>query len=202
MFACLALYNFQQIRIVKQTGEKMGGDISALQALEQSQAKLEKTHDRLTRQLDSVKKLLAQRDNWILLLNEINAKIPDGVWITQFNPQFNGSPLDTPLSGKTAAGPGKGPKAAPASKGTPVKEGSMAPEVNQLVIKGLFESTLRPEVINQFVTQLSQSPWFEIDPKKTSEAIISVDSQPGMGQPVAMNYNLSLKLKKPIDVTP
>jgi type IV pilus assembly protein PilM len=203
MFACLALYNFQQIRIVEQTGEKMGGEISELQTLEQRQAKLEKTHDQLTRQLESVKKLLAQRDDWILLLSEINSKIPDGVWITQFNPQFNGAPLDTPISGKTTGGQGKGSKAAAAApKGPPVKEGSVAPQVNQLVIKGLFESTLRPEVINQFVAQLSQSPWFEIDPKKTSEAIISVDSQPGVGQPVAMNYNLSLKLKKPIDVTP
>jgi hypothetical protein len=79
----------------------------------------------------------------------------------------------------------------------------MPPVVNQLVIKGLYDSSLPPEVITRFVEALKDSPWFNIPPDKISEVIGGIDTiDKDPTQPLALNYYLKLPLKQTIDVRP
>lgn len=186
LFACIYIYNAKQVSTAGAALDSLNSTINNLQTLQTKVLGLAKENDVLTSKYDRSRRLLEQRDAWVGILSELNDKIPSKIWITQLTPTNKGQALDAEASPDNGVGGTENQK----------------PEVNQLLIKGLFESGTNPEEINRFVSELAKSPWFDIDPNKISEAIISTDS-PRPGAPdLAWNFQLSIRLKKPIDLQP
>lgn len=200
LFALVALWNWQQKVATENLTAEVRTNISRLQSFEGKMKKEIADADQLQVQFDAAKKLQIQHDAWISLLEDLNQAIPDGVWITLLNPTWNGNALDAPGGGNPPPPRPGGPGGRPGQPGQPA-----GPQVNQLVVRGLFHANdqtqrLTPEVINKFVLNLSKSPWFDINPARASESIIS--TQLPDNEHLALDFNLSLKLKKPIDLTP
>lgn len=194
LFVLVALWNWQQQVMTEGIAKEVHGNISSLKALEGNLKKQADQADKLQVQFDAANKLQLQRNAWIAILEDLNQAVPDGVWITSLNPTWNGNPLDGSVGGQPQPPPG-----------TPPGQKSAGPQVNQLMVRGLFHANpqtqrLSPEVINKFVTNLAKSPLFDINPSRISEAIIAV--QLPDNEHLALDFQLSLKLKKPVDLTP
>ncbi len=197
-----------QVRVAEAELARRKSDTSRLQLDEKKISTLESEFDKKKEALDEIQKLLEQRNSWAEIMHDLNRRIPDGVWITQMTPMFrdaNGinhelsEEIQTavavaPARGKGNRRPSSGESAAPAFQ-TP-------PEINQVVIKGLYKSELRLTIVNEFVAELSKSPWFEIDPNKLSDSIVSTENATENNQALALNYSLNLKLKKPVKLRP
>ena len=88
------------------------------------------------------KKVLTQRDAWPHLLRDLNSKMPQGMWITELKPLYNGESVrsDTQICALASA---RVSLPDPASGTQPSRsEGFVgAPEINQIQIKGLFENS-------------------------------------------------------------
>jgi type IV pilus assembly protein PilM len=187
----------KELELATSEQQKIESTAQQLDQLKKQMETLETESDVQGLRVTSLKKLLSQRDAWIELLNEINSKVPEGLWITQFSPSYNGQPLDTEVdvvkSGPPGARPARGQVA-------PVRQ--MAPEVNQIMVKGLIEATIDPSTVNTFVAGLAKTGWFDLNEKNSADAVISVDSSAMASQQIALNFQLNLKLKRPIDVVP
>lgn len=202
IFVVLLGSTYHQWSIAQALQAKVVAEIEALRQLEQKQVPIEKVNQELFAKYEQAQKIFQQREAWIRLLSDLNRKAPTGMWITQLTPTYQGQSLDAdvvaPVTGPSAgkAPNSKQPRPVPAA---PAFFG--APEINQLDIRGLFENGLQPEVINRFVVSLVELDYFDIDPQKISDSIISTDTPQGEGQ-LAWNFTLRLKLKKPIDLRP
>jgi type IV pilus assembly protein PilM len=186
----------QEMSALKSESAQVSTKVQQLALLETQMKSLEKEMDNQVIRLSALKKLSHQRSAWVSLLSEINGKVPEGVWITQLTPSYNGQALDTEIDAPKKGGPpGAGGK-------PPIPQKQMAPEVNQIDIRGLFESSYDPSIINQFVTGLAQTGKFDLTEKNIAEAIVSADSSSLASNQISLNYQLSLKLKNPIDVSP
>lgn len=208
LFAGINLGYWIQVKKLETFTEERGSKVQKLKADEQKMIKLESEFDRYQRSLDALNKITVDRDAWKKVLTDLNAKIPEGVWITQMTPMFNDSKGSHELNEEVLI-----EVKAPASKGGKSKSNKnknvaaapqtmLPPEINQIVIKGLYKSDQRPTIINEFVQELSASPYFDIDRSRLSDAIVSVENISENNQSLALNFNLNLKLKIPIEVKP
>lgn len=195
LFVLVALWNWQQQVMAQSITQEVQENITRLKNFEGKIKKQAADADKLQVEFDAANKLQAQRGAWLAILDDLNQAIPDGVWVTSLKPTWNGNSLDSPEATKPQQ---------PAAGGKP-GQGHAGPQVNQLMVRGLFHAhpqtqRLNPEVINKFVTNLSKSAYFDINPARISEAIIT--TQLPDNDHLALDFQLSLKLKKPIDLTP
>lgn len=195
LFVLVALWNWQQQVMAQSITQEVQENITRLKNFEGKIKKQAADADKLQVEFDAANKLQTQRGAWLAILDDLNQAIPDGVWVTSLKPTWNGNSLDSPEAMKPAQ---------PAAGGKP-GQGPAGPQVNQLMVRGLFHAhaqtqRLNPEVINKFVTNLSKSAYFDINPARISEAIIT--TQLPDNDHLALDFQLSLKLKKPIDLTP
>lgn len=195
LFVLVALWNWQQQVMANSIAQEVHENITRLKNFEGKIRKQASDADKLQVEFDAANKLQAQRNAWLGILDDLNQAIPEGVWVTSLKPTWNGNSLDSAEAAKSAQPqPGAKPGQAPAG-----------PQVNQLMVRGLFHAhaqtqRLNPEVINKFVTNLAKSPLFDVNPARISESIIS--TQLPDNDHLALDFQLSLKLKKPIDLTP
>ncbi len=195
LFVLVALWNWQQQAMANSIAQEVHENITRLKNFEGKIRKQASDADKLQVEFDAANKLQAQRNAWLGILDDLNQAIPEGVWVTSLKPTWNGNSLDSAEAAKSAQPqPGAKPGQAPAG-----------PQVNQLMVRGLFHAhaqtqRLNPEVINKFVTNLSKSSYFDINPARISEVIITT-ALPDNDH-LALDFQLSLKLKKPIDLTP
>ena len=213
LFAWVALFvavNFgayMQLAMVSEELDKRSKSALQLKEEEQKIIKLEQESDRYQKSLEALSKISRDRDAWKLILADLNAKIPKGVWITQLTPMFNDAKGNHELNEeilieiKEGAVKSKKPKGKTKSVDAAPKV-TFPPEINQFVVKGLYKSDQRATVINDFVSELVSSPYFEIDTAKLSDAIVSVENVSENNQSLALNFSLNLKLKTPIEVKP
>jgi hypothetical protein len=81
------------------------------------------------------------------------------------------------------------------------------PEINVLIVTGLYQANAKTEQIDSqalddFLTSLAATPYFDIDTKKLTDTLISfttADTNPGY---FAQNFSMHLKLKEPISLRP
>jgi len=117
-----------------------------------------------TEQIQSVTQL---RYFWLDFLNDLNQRVPNMVWITQLNPQNAGKTIGfsgvAPAPAAAAAGRGRriAPEATPTPSATPAVS---AKGITEFEIRGLCvnsrDSDKPYQLINEFQSQLQQSPYF------------------------------------------
>jgi type IV pilus assembly protein PilM len=213
MFVLVVLWNLQQKAIADEVTGQLRSSTGKLSALSQKIKPLETQLDGLNAQFGTVNKLQLQRNAWADLLNDINKAIPDGVWITSLTPMVNGNAVD----GGDLPGAGRPPMAPPAA-GRPGNnrpgqgggnpgQGGNGPQINQIYVRGLYHASpktkgLGVEVLNKFVVSLAQSPWFDIDAAHPDKSIVTSTTVQADSEHLALDFQLSLKLKKQIDLSP
>lgn len=121
---------------------------------------------------------VSDRDYWIKIIDDLNARLPDRlIWITLLEPGYYSS------DGKFTSAFGNEGRAA----GSP-GEGKQR---FGIMIHGLFlENPKGAQVVDDYVKNLLESPYFEVDPQK--------DRTTPTGTQWAYDYKLRLYLKKPI----
>jgi type IV pilus assembly protein PilM len=204
LFVCLGLYYYQQNVLARQTAVVLRDKTEKLKIYAGKVTKLAQQAQTLQSTLDSVVLLGTQRNAWPEILQALNDKIPDGVWITQLTPSYQ-APADSEGRGgggvRNGGGPGRGGGGGPGGQ-------SAAPrEINVLLIDGLYHANPKTEVVDSarlgdFVNALAQTPYFDIDTRKTSATLISfttAETDPGS---FAQKFSMHLKLKAPITLLP
>jgi type IV pilus assembly protein PilM len=219
LFVCLSAYYWQEINLTKQTTDQLRGKTGGLRSLAPQIVKLSDQDNALRTTLDLAVRLGQQRAAWPAILDALNDKIPDGVWITQLTPAFDrnraGGPGGAALGGG-ARGPGGrfpggrgGDAPAASSRGPDSLGGYAAPTdpINFLVLNGLYQANdktakVDPARLGDFVQALSDLPQFDVDPKKQSETLVSFETVETNPSVFAERFSMHLKLKQPIDLTP
>ncbi|MCS7063848.1 MAG: type IV pilus assembly protein PilM [Methylacidiphilales bacterium] len=207
LFTFSATAVWREITITQQLLETAQAENAQYQATASQLEPLEKNLDQLQHYLDQAKILGDQRQFWHQILNELHRCIPVGVWITELIPQFNGYGLNELVPPEKPAPPPSRPKPSAAPSGTTAPQADASPkpapptQINQLKIKGFFEKNLQPAVINTFVSALAESPLFDINPEKITEAIISTET-PQDSDALGWSYELRIKLKTPLSIQP
>ena len=126
------------------------------------------------------------REYWVKVIDDINSRLPESfIWVTEFSPP-------------TAAelGKVKSTTAAPTKpSANPRKDIEEAPAVN-ITLSGLvLENPRGPQVFDDFIKNLSESPY--VEPPKDSEKI----TRPSMKNDLwADKFSFPLRLKTPISL--
>jgi type IV pilus assembly protein PilM len=204
LFVCLGFYYWKQTDLVNQTTAILRDRTTGLQAMAPQVEKLAKESDSLQRTLNDIVSLGKQRNAWPEILTALNNKIPEGVWITELTPYY-----DPSRGGSGGRGPGNGPGTSPGGGGRSPASGFQVPttEVNLLVINGLYHAHDKTQQVDSarlsdFVTSLSELPYFDIDTRKVSETLISFTTSQTDPTSFAQKFSLRLKLKQPISLQP
>jgi type IV pilus assembly protein PilM len=207
MFACVELDYWQQIVLTKQTTQQLRDQTVTLRTLAPQVAKLSKQADALQATIDQAVVLGQERIAWPAILDALNDKIPEGVWITQLMPAFDPNAATAPGARRPGNRPGEIPSVSPHSSeslgGYQVPTG----EINVLVVNGLYHTNdktppvVDPDSLREFVQALSAMPIFDIDTQKATDQIVyqSVAANPTA---FAQTFSMHLKLKQPIELSP
>jgi type IV pilus assembly protein PilM len=185
LFVCVALYYWTQTQIAQRKAAEVQSDAAGLQAIAPKIEKLAKTVQARNKVLDAIAKLGDQRDAWAQVLQALNDKIPDGVWITQL----------LPVSNPTGNEPhGAAPEPA-------------TDQVNMLVIDGLYHANQRTQIVDpnqlrNFVTTLADLPFFDVDKNNLTATLISFTTADTDPNAFAQKFSMHLKLKTPISLKP
>jgi type IV pilus assembly protein PilM len=130
------------------------------------------------------------RQFWPRIISELNARLPEkNIWITLLEPRSGGKTLNledlnkplVPVEANAVVLPGQKPT---------------RPVVDSIHVKGLyFFNPNEDRVVTDFVKNLSQSPYFNLD---KSEKIVVPLRTPQNDKEWAFEYELQLKLKQPM----
>jgi type IV pilus assembly protein PilM len=192
LLVCLALYYYQQTNVAEDMAKALRGRTQDLQTLAPKIGVLAKQQEDLQQTLKSVVELGAERDAWAQILAALNAKIPEGVWITEL----------IPISGNGAVASHNGIVDAPTG------------EVDTLFINGLYHANAKTEMISSdrlrdFVNALAEVtdpsthlPEFDIDKNNTNATLISFSTLEADPNSFAQKFSMHLKLKTPIHLQP
>ena len=137
-----------------------------------------------------------QRDDWQKILNALNDKIPEGVWITELTPDgFIRRRWRSALDGNRPGG------AAP-----PAAHCAGTDEITGLTINGLYHANQRTEIVDpnqlrEFVDSLADLPYFDIDKRNITDTLKSYTTV-GSDNAFAQSFKMQLKLKEPISFKP
>jgi len=194
LFVCYALNQWEQIVLANDTTDKLKEKSATLPALASTIGTLAKQEDGLQGTFDSASRLGIQRDDWQKILNALNDKIPEGIWITELTPQL-GSAQGQPTPGGRAPNRG-GPGGQPGPGGL-----GGTSQIVGLAMTGFYHSnsrtmTISPDRLRDFVNALADLPYFDIDKNKFSEVVPSS----GGGSGFAQSFTMRLKLKEPISI--
>ena len=208
LFVCLALYYYQQNVLAKATGDLLTDRTGGLQAHAGKINKLVDQSAVLQATLDSVVRLGNQKNAWPQILAALNDNIPNGVWITQMIPSYQGEGE----GGRRGGGGGGGGPRNREGRGAPGENspqlGQENPtEINVLIIDGLYHANAKTEVVDSarlgdFVNALAATPYFNIDTKKISDTLVSFttpETDPGS---FAQKFSMRIRLKEPISLRP
>jgi hypothetical protein len=96
-----------------------------------------------------------ERDYWTTLIADINSRLPNEyIWITSFGIEET--------TAENAPAPAPAPRGGPAQKGAPVR----------VMVKGLYADNPRgPEVVDEFVKNLEDSPHFKIKKEELQRTV-------------------------------
>ena len=184
-FAVPALAMYMKLGTIAETSAALTGKIAGLKQVADNAAPLEKESDDLMRRFKAADRVLTQRDQWLRFLNTLNAKIPVGIWVTQF----------TPTNG------GQAPDAESSDAPTPKKGKGAAAKITQIEINGICEKDQGLNALTDFVKALADTGLFDLKPEQASNAIVKGDPSESATQ-LGWSYVLSLKLKNPIELAP
>lgn len=167
--------------ILRSKDSKVAGLEEKVAGLQELERKFDTVKKELKAQQETVAPYLQavyDRDYWITIIDDLNARLPDRlIWITQFDPGY------FPSDGKFASALGSQERTTPPA--------SPAKQRFGIMIKGLFlENPKGAGVVDDYAKNLSESPWFEVDPNK-------IRTTPNDKQ-WAYDYELHLYLKNPI----
>jgi type IV pilus assembly protein PilM len=212
LFVCLSAYYYAQNTIAQQTADVLTQKTSALKTYANKITSLAQEADTLQATLNQVATLGKQRNTWPAILETLNEKIPHGVWITQLTPAYDptlggGAEEENGAPGRTRGGGGFGGAPRTAQGNALQTNPAAMPEINVLVVTGLYHAYAKTEVIDSqvlddFASALADTPYFDIDTKKLTETLTSfttADTNPGY---FAQNFSMHLKLKEPISLRP
>jgi type IV pilus assembly protein PilM len=198
LFVCLALNTYEQTLLANDTAKQLHDKSQALPALASTITTYAKEEETLQATFDLAARLGVQHDDWQKILNTLNDKIPEGVWIVEL----------TPVTG--SSGPGGG---APANQGRGNRGGGPgAPggsgggeAITGLTLQGLYHSNAKTEVVStdrlrDFVDALADTPYFDIDKNKFTDVVPSYGG--GGDQAFAQKFTMHLKFKDPISLRP
>ncbi len=190
-FVLLSVFNWQQAVIADEMAQNIDGKNRQLQSFTAKTKQLTEEADATLVEYNAVKKLVGQREDWAEMLEAISGAIPAGVWITSLTPTYQGLTLDKPLEIRQED------NQRPSNQNRPKIQ--LAPEVNELIIKGLYHShpdTVQHDgtVITQFEQNLLKLPWFG--------EVVDIATEAGQQDNLASAYSMVVKLKKPINVQP
>jgi hypothetical protein len=190
---------------------------SALKTYANKITSLAQEADSLQATLEQVAALGKQRNTWPEILATLNDKIPHGVWITQLTPAYDpalgggaegngGGGNGSNRGGARGGGFGGAAAARTAAPGLQTNPESM-PEINVLIVTGLYHANAKTEqidsqVLDDFASALADTPYFDIDTKKLTDTLTSfttAETNPGY---FAQNFSMHLKLKEPISLHP
>jgi Tfp pilus assembly protein PilN len=190
LMICLGLFYFQQIQVATDTAQKLGDVAQTLQGQAPKINKLAQEQGSLLATLNSVTVLGSQHDIWAQILDALNDKMPQGVWITNF------TPIETPK----ANAPGGRPNIQSQNQG-PVNQ------VDSVSIEGLYHANERTQLIDpsrlrDFVNALADLPLFDIDKNNITSTLVSFTTRETAPNAFAQRFTMHLKLKSPILLKP
>jgi len=219
LFVCLGLYYWKQTDLANQTTAVLRERTTGLQALAPNIEKLAGESKSTQRILNDIVRLGRERNAWPEILAALNDKIPEGVWITELIPAYD--PSLGAKNNKGGPGQGGGPRPpgqgqqVPAPSGQPMTGGGAATKglqaptdtINVLVLNGLYHSNAKTEVVDSaqlrdFVKALADLDYFDVDPQKTSETLISFTTSQTDQNSFAQKFSMRLKLKQPVTLQP
>ena len=172
-----------------------------------------------SRRSTSVVRLGQQRNAWPELLDALNNKIPEGVWITQLTPAYDAkrdTGGETPRGGRPrpwrwTPEPRTDSRRPPRVALTPALGGFAAPtdQINILVINGLYHVNAKtppvvdPNSLRDFVQPLSAAAALRHRSRRRRPSCSPTRrSEADAGASFAENFSLHLPLKQPIELTP
>ena len=161
--------------------------VESLTALEGKFAALRKDAQAAKETAAPYLQAIEDRDAWLKIMDDVNARLPEHfIWVTSFEP------IESGAAGGRGGGPRGGPNAGGPGGGGPQKVYS------GVKIRGLYLDNEPKEagVIDDFLQNLAQSPYFAVDLNKRQE-VNPVRTSPN-GAEWAYEYELHLNLKKPI----
>ena len=209
MFACIELDYWQQIQLTKQTTKQLADQTVTLRTLAPQVEKLSRQADALQLTMDQAVVLGQERNAWPAILDALNGKIPEGVWITQLMPAFDPKAPASPDAHGNRPRPNAGATAPSSSRSAQGLGGYDVPTdtINVLVVNGLYHTrnetppVVNPDSLRDFVQALSGMPIFDIDPQKATDQVKYTSSE---ADPTAFAqpFSMHLKLKQPIALTP
>jgi type IV pilus assembly protein PilM len=163
--------------------------VQSLQELEGKFASLRKEAKAAQETAMPFLQAIEERDAWLKIMDDINARLPDHfIWVTSFEPVEN-----------NPRGGGNGPRGGGVNNPRGGGTGGGAQGVYTGVkIRGLYlnNEPKQAGVIDDFLQNLSQSPYFSIDLNKRQD-VNPVRSSPNSTE-WAYEYELHLNLKKPV----
>ena len=170
--------------------ETLKPQVEALKVLESQFAAVQKEAKAAQETAAPYLRAVEDRDVWLKILDDINLRLPEHfIWVTSIE-----------LVEKCTPGASKGGQAPQKAAGNRNATPSFANEYTGILIHGLYlyNEPKQAGVIDAFLTNLAQSPFFAIDlnPNNRNE-VNPLRSPPNMKE-WAYEYELHLNLKKPI----
>src|ERR1700677_2375678 len=198
LFVCLGLFYFQQTNIALAKAQEIQGKNDGLKDFSTSITTLAKQQLALQQSLNTVINLGQQRDAWNQILQAINDKMPEGVWITQLIP-----------AATAQTRPGQPQSYGSSSNGSGLPNGFTAPtnEIDVLFIKGLYHANAKTQNVNSsdlrdFVDSLADNPLFDIDKNNVTQTLLSFTTQDADPDSFAQQFVMRIKLKTPVSLRP
>lgn len=187
---------FRSAAVKEAALEQLNGRVKQMQDYE---AAMKRTRDGVADLQKREASMLAtaqDREFWVRVMSELNARLPENfIWVTLMEPTQGGRPLfaSTAGPGAPAATP---PPAAPTTPGRK-SDAPSGPVIDGIRLRGLYlDNPSQDRVIVEYVQNLSKSPLFDLD--LNNQAAIITKKSPQNATEWAFDYELQLKLKKPL----
>lgn len=177
--------------------EQLDARVTQMQGFENAMKKTRSDVDALRQRESALLGVANDREFWPKLMGELNACLPESfIWVTVMEPTVAGKPLFSATG--TTATPVAVPAATPAPTGPPRKaDAPTGPVIDGVRLRGLYlVNPNQDRVIVDFVQNLAKSPLFDLD--LNNQAAIIVKKSPQNSTDWAFDYELQLKLKKPL----
>jgi len=167
--------------------EQIQAENAKRQTFETQIKSLEKRSKQIEDQVAPLLTAVADRQAWAEIVHELNTKLPpEYIWITVMEPTNGGKvvPFGPPTTGSGTSAASSAP--------------SGTTEIDGIRVRGLYlyNEPRQAAVIVDFVSNLAKSTVFDVDPTKEAEVIKK--SSTANQEQWAFDYELQLKLRRPI----
>lgn len=195
-----SFYYLRAASVTRAAATALGARVETMRALAQEMDAVRKS----TSSSDEAGALLAAAGNdrsfWVSILQDLNARLPkEKIWITELVATSGGKPVGDLLRPTRMEDAGRPATPTPAPSSTPRGKAAArpaGPAIDGLLVRGLYlHNPRQQEVVVDYFRELTQSPWFAIDPK--DQAKVMRPSTPNETE-WAYPYELRLPLKIPV----